>query len=66
MVTLPVYDLKGSEDGKIAGDPDAIERQIKNQLLLDVVVMDLANTRNATTPTKTRGEVSGQHKHTVP
>ncbi|MEC8553734.1 MAG: 50S ribosomal protein L4 [Planctomycetota bacterium] len=62
MVTLPVYDLKGSEVGKIDVDPDAIAPKINKQLLHDVVVMYLANKRQGTKRTKPRGEVSGTTK----
>ncbi len=33
MVTLPVYDAKGSEVGKVDVDPDAIAPKINKQLL---------------------------------
>jgi large subunit ribosomal protein L4 len=62
MLTLPVYDLKGAEVGKVQVDPSAIAPKINKQLLHDVVVMYLANQRQGTKRTKPRGEVSGSTK----
>ncbi|MFN3193719.1 MAG: 50S ribosomal protein L4 [Aureliella sp.] len=62
MVTLPVYDQKGSEVGKIDVDPDAIAPKVNKQLLHDVVVMYMANQRQGTKRTKARGEISGTTK----
>lgn len=62
MVTLPVYDQKGSEVGKIDVDPDAIAPKINKQLLHDAVVMYMANQRQGTKRSKTRGEVAGTTK----
>jgi large subunit ribosomal protein L4 len=59
MVTLPVYDSKGAEVGKMEVDPAKIAPKINKQLLHDVVVMYLANQRQGTKRTKPRGEVSG-------
>lgn len=59
MVTLPVYDQKGAEVGKIDVDPAAIAPKISKQLLHDAIVMYLANKRQGTKRTKGRGEVSG-------
>ncbi len=59
MVTLPVYDAKGSEVGKVDVDPDAIAPKINKQLLHDVVVMYMANLRQGTHKTKSRGEIAG-------
>lgn len=59
MVTLPVYDSKGAEVGKVDIDPKKIAPSINKQLLHDVVVMYLANQRQGTKRTKARGEVSG-------
>ena len=59
MVTLPVYDQKGAEVGKVDVDPAAIAPKVNKQLLHDVVVMYLANQRQGTKKTKGRGEVSG-------
>ncbi len=62
MVTLPVYDQKGAEVGKIDIDPAAIAPKINKQLLHDAIVMYLANQRQGTKRTKGRGEVSGSTK----
>jgi large subunit ribosomal protein L4 len=62
MVTLPVYDQKGAEVGKIDVDPAAIAPKISKQLLHDAIVMYLANKRQGTKRTKARGEVSGSTK----
>lgn len=62
MATLPVYDRSGSEVGKIDFDPDAIAPKINKQLLHDAVVMYLANKRQGTHKTKSRGEVAGSTK----
>ena len=59
MVTLPVYDQRGAEVGKVEVDPVSIAPKINKQLLHDVVVMYLANQRQGTKRTKPRGEVSG-------
>jgi large subunit ribosomal protein L4 len=59
MVTLPVYDQKGTEVGKVDIDPAVIAPKISKQLLHDAVVMYLANKRQGTKRTKARGEVSG-------
>ncbi len=59
MVTLPVYDQKGNEVGKVDIDPSAIAPKINKQLLHDAVVMYLANLRQGTKKTKGRGEVAG-------
>lgn len=62
MVTLPIYDRSGSEVGKTEVDPAAIAPKINKQLLHDAVVMYLANLRQGTKKTKTRGEVAGSTK----
>jgi large subunit ribosomal protein L4 len=62
MVTLPVYDQKGAEVGKVTVDPAAIAPKISKQLLHDAIVMYLANQRQGTKRTKARGEVSGSTK----
>jgi large subunit ribosomal protein L4 len=62
MVTLPVYDLTGNKVGDYDIDPAAIAPKVSKQLLHDVVVMYLANARQGSNKTKTRGEVSGSTK----
>ena len=62
MVTLPVYDIAGNKVGDYEIDPQAIAPKVSKQLLHDVVVMYLANNRQGSNKTKTRGEVSGSTK----
>ncbi|XZE32326.1 50S ribosomal protein L4 [Pirellulaceae bacterium SH501] len=62
MTTLPVYDLSGNKVGDYEIDPSAIAPKISKQLLHDVVVMYLANQRQGSNKTKTRGEVAGSTK----
>ncbi|MFN7292824.1 MAG: 50S ribosomal protein L4, partial [Pirellula sp.] len=59
MTTLPVFDLSGNKVGDYEIDPSKIAPKISKQLLHDVVVMYLANQRQGSTKTKSRGEVSG-------
>jgi len=61
-VTLPVYDLAGNKVGDYEIDPQAIAPKVSKQLLHDVVVMYLANRRQGSNKTKTRGEVAGSTK----
>jgi len=62
MVKLPVYDLSGKQVGDYDIDPSAIAPKVNKQLLHDAVVMYLANNRQGSNKTKTRGEVSGSTK----
>ncbi len=62
MVTLPVYDQKGAEVGKIEVDPSSIAPKINRQLLHDAIVMYLSSQRQGTKKSKGRGEVSGSTK----
>jgi large subunit ribosomal protein L4 len=62
MVTLPVVDINGKQVGDVDIDPRQIAPKITKQLLHDVVVMYLANQRQGSNKTKTRGEVSGSTK----
>lgn len=62
MVKLPVYDLSGKQVGDYDIDPSAIAPKVSKQLLHDAVVMYLANNRQGSNKTKTRGEVSGSTK----
>ena len=62
MVTLPVYDLSGNKVGDYEIDPAMIAPKINKQLMHDAVVMYLANSRQGSNKTKTRGEVSGSTK----
>lgn len=62
MATLPIYDMAGTKVGDYEIDPSLIAPKISKQLLHDVVVMYLANQRQGSNKTKTRGEVSGSTK----
>ncbi len=62
MVTLPIYNQSGAKVGDYEIDPAAIAPKISKQLLHDAVVMYLANRRQGSNKTKSRGEVSGSTK----
>ena len=62
MTTLPVYDMSGVKVGDYEIDPQVLAPKVSKQLLHDVVVMYLANQRQGSNKTKTRGEVSGSTK----
>lgn len=62
MVTLPVYDMAGNKVGDYEIDPASIAPKVSKQLLHDAVVMYLANNRQGSNKTKSRGEVSGSTK----
>lgn len=62
MTTLPVFDLAGNKVGDYEIDPAKLAPKISKQLLHDVVVMYLANQRQGSNKTKSRGEVSGSTK----
>ncbi len=62
MTTLPVYDMSGTRVGDYEIDPQVLAPKVSKQLLHDVVVMYLANQRQGSNKTKTRGEVSGSTK----
>ena len=62
MVTLPIYDMAGAKVGDYQIDPRSIAPKITKQLLHEAVVMYLANQRQGSNKTKTRGEVSGSTK----
>jgi large subunit ribosomal protein L4 len=62
MVTLPILDQSGAEVGQYEIDPNDIAPSINKQLLHDVVVMYLANKRQGSNKTKSRGQVSGSTK----
>jgi large subunit ribosomal protein L4 len=62
MVTLPVYDMAGNKVGDYEIDPASIAPKVSKQLLHDAVVMYLANSRQGSNKTKSRGEVSGSTK----
>jgi len=62
MTTLPIYDMTGTQVGDYEIDPQMIAPRVSKQLLHDVVVMYLANQRQGSNKTKSRGEVSGSTK----
>ncbi len=62
MTTLPIYDMTGTQVGDYEIDPQMLAPKISKQLLHDVVVMYLANQRQGSNKTKSRGEVSGSTK----
>lgn len=62
MVTLAVLDLAGKQVGSVDVDPRQIAPKITRQLMHDAVVMYLANQRQGSNKTKTRGEVTGSTK----
>jgi len=62
MTTLPIYDMSGTKVGDYEIDPQVLAPKVSKQLLHDVVVMYLANARQGSNKTKSRGEVSGSTK----
>lgn len=62
MATLPIYDMSGAKVGDYEIDPQMLAPKVSKQLLHDVVVMYLANARQGSNKTKSRGEVSGSTK----
>jgi large subunit ribosomal protein L4 len=62
MATLPIYDMSGTKVGDYEIDPNVLAPKVSKQLLHDVVVMYLANARQGSNKTKSRGEVSGSTK----
>ncbi|MFY7874933.1 MAG: 50S ribosomal protein L4 [Pirellula sp.] len=62
MTTLPIYDMSGTKVGDYEIDPAVLAPRVSKQLLHDVVVMYLANARQGSNKTKSRGEVSGSTK----
>jgi len=59
MVSLPVFDRSGAQVGSYELDPAALAPKINKQLMHDAVVMYLANKRQGSAKTKSRGEVAG-------
>lgn len=58
-MVLKVYDLSGEVVGKEEIEDSLLDKRINNDLLHQVMVTYLANQRQGTVSTKTRGEVSG-------
>ncbi len=59
MAILPVLDKEGLEKDSINLPDEMFPGKVNNELLHQVVLMYLANHRQGTAATKTRGEVSG-------
>lgn len=59
MVEVPVYNLQGKEEERLALDPAIWDAGVAPGLLHLAVVRHLANVRMGTSDTKTRGEVRG-------
>ncbi len=59
MGSVPVYNLKGEETGRIELDGKIFTGRINERLLHQAVVMYLANRRQGNADTKTRSEISG-------
>ena len=66
MLTIPVVNPKGEKISTIEIDPSDFGGEVRQQLLHDVVVMHLANSRQGTASTKRRGEVAGAKKKLLP
>ncbi|MDR1959933.1 MAG: 50S ribosomal protein L4 [Planctomycetaceae bacterium] len=62
MVTLPVYDMNGTQVESYEFDPLDLAKEINTQLLHDAVVMYQANLRQGSATTKSRAEVAGSKK----
>jgi len=62
MATLKVYDMKGEETGDIELSDDVFGVEPNEDVMHAAVVNYLANQRQGTQSTKTRGEVSGGGK----
>ncbi len=59
MLEIPVYTTVGQEVGKVSIDEAHLGGRIRPQLLKQAVVMYLANARQGTVATKSRGMVEG-------
>lgn len=62
MAKLTVHDITGKETGSVQLPDDIFGGKINESVLHQAVVMYLANQRQGTVNTKTRGEVSGGGK----
>lgn len=62
MAKLAVHDIKGKETGSVQLPDEIFTGKVNEALLHQAVVMYLANQRQGTVNTKTRGEVSGGGK----
>lgn len=62
MAKLPVYDQNCNKISEIEVNDNVFFAPVKEHLIHDVIKMQLANKRQGTASTKTRGEVSGGGK----
>jgi large subunit ribosomal protein L4 len=59
MALADLFDIKGEKVGEVEIKDEVFNCDVKNYLMHDVVLMQLANRRRGTASTKTRKEVSG-------
>lgn len=62
MLKLPVLNQEGKVNGEVSLPESIFSYPIKKQILYEAVVNYLANQRQGTASTKTRGEVSGSNR----
>ena len=62
MLTLPVYDVSGTQVGTFEVDENVLGGKVRRRLMQQAVVMYEANQRQGTAKTKSRGEVAGSTK----
>jgi large subunit ribosomal protein L4 len=62
MLTIDVVNTKGEWVSSVEVDPQEFGGEVRKQLLHDVVLMHLANRRQGTHKSKSRGEVAGHKK----
>lgn len=62
MLKLPVLNQEGKVNGEVTLPESIFSYPIKKQILYEAVVNYLANQRQGTASTKTRGEVSGSNR----
>ena len=59
MLQVPVYDMSGSKTGSVEIDAEILGGKVRPPLLKQAVVIYMANQRQGTASTKSRGMVSG-------
>ncbi len=62
MSDVKIYNISGSEVGRLTVDPDLWDGRVNLRLLSQAVAMYRSNQRAGTASTKTRGDVSGGGK----
>ena len=62
MAKADLLDIKGTKVGEVELKDEVWNAEVKQYLIHDVVVMQLANRRRGTSSTKTRSDVSGSGK----